>query len=275
MFHNMKSAYPGTQAVRRAVSLLKALGNGQPERGLADLARSLGLNKTTTYRLLAALESEGMVERDPEGEGYRLGPELLALGSRALGASDLRWAARPELEGLARRTGETVTLEVLAGGRVLILDEVMGSHVIGSMPSAGTRWPVHATSTGKALLAHLSEDERDALLSGRLAALTPKTITDAPALRRELARVRARGYAVSSEELEPGFVAVGAPVPSARGVVAAISVGGPKARLGPRKVAQIARQLPAVAAHISARLGPGGIRGVRVAAGTTSRGARA
>ena len=77
---------PGTQAVRRAVSLLKAFTAEQPQRGLAELARGLGLNKTTTFRLLQALESEGLVERTRGGEAYQLGPELLAMAGRALGA---------------------------------------------------------------------------------------------------------------------------------------------------------------------------------------------
>jgi DNA-binding IclR family transcriptional regulator len=256
----MKPAYAGTQAVLRAVRLLKALGSAGPEPGVSDLARKVGLHKATAYRLLSALESEGMVERGRGGEAYRLGPELLALGSRALGAEGLRRAARPELLALARGTRETVTLEVPAGGQVLILDEVAGSHVVGSRPSIGTRWPMHATSTGKALLAHLPDEQRDALLPPRLAAVTPRTITDRKALRRELERVRARGYAVSAEELEPGFVAVGAAVQSGLGVVAAISVGGPKDRLPARKVAEIGKQLPLVAARVGARLGHGQTR---------------
>jgi IclR family transcriptional regulator, acetate operon repressor len=246
------TAYPGTQAVLRAVSLLKAFTPGRPEIGLAELSRTVGLNKTTAYRLLSALESEGMVERAPGAPAYRLGRELLALGSLALGSGDLRELSRSELHALALQTRETATLEVLVGSDVVILGEVAGSHVIGTMPSVGSRWPAHATSTGKVLLAHLP----DLLLEGSLVALTPRTITDHNALRRELARVRERGYATSYEELEPGFVAVAAPVRGGGGeVVAAISVGGPKSRLTLEKAAEIGRQLPRAAARVSERLG--------------------
>jgi DNA-binding IclR family transcriptional regulator len=132
----------------------------------------------------------------------------------------------------------------------------MGSHVIGTVPSVGTRWPAHATSTGKSLLAHLPEPVLEAMLREPLPAPTAKAITDPAALRRELGRVRERGYAVSAEELEPGFVAVGAPVRAADGsVVAAISLGGPKVRLGSDEVAAYARRLPAAAGRIAARLG--------------------
>lgn len=248
--------YPGTQAVLRAVGLLKAFTPERPQLGLADLAGIVGLNKTTAYRLLTALESEGMIQRGAGGEAYRLGPELLALGSRALGAGDLRLASRPELAALAHETRETVTLEVLVGADVLILDEVVGGHVIGSMPSIGTRWPAHATSTGKVLLGHLADADRDAILRRPRAALTPKTITDRTALEREVLRARDRGYATTCEELEPGFVAVGVPVRSMHGdVVAALSVGGPRARLTPERVQSIARRLPSAAARVSERLG--------------------
>jgi IclR family acetate operon transcriptional repressor len=254
--HYETKAYPGTQAVLRALRLLKAFSAERPERSLAELSGAAGLNKTTTYRLLTALLSEGLVARAADGEAFRLGPEAVALGSRAQGSGDLRAAARAELAALAAETRETATLEVLVGRDVLILDEVVGSHVVATVPSVGTRWPAHATSTGKTLLAHLPGPALEALLREPFPAPTPRTITDPASLRRELARVRERGYAVSAEELEPGFVAVGAPVRAADGaVVAAISLGGPKVRLTSEEVAGYTRRLPAVAGRIAARLG--------------------
>jgi DNA-binding IclR family transcriptional regulator len=259
--------YPGTQAALRAIRLLKAFTPVSPERGLKELAEAVGLNKTTAYRLLTALESEGMVQRAGGGEAYRLGPDQVALATRVVGSDDLRAAARGELSALAQSTRETATLEVLAGAAVLILDEAIGGHMLGAAPETGTRWPAHATSTGKVLLADLSDDERDALLAGGLPALTPRTITDPRALVRELARVRQRGYAVATEELEPGFVAVGAPVRAAGGrVVAALGIGGPRTRLTPRRVAELARQLPPAADRVSARLGHRGVRTPRAEA---------
>jgi IclR family acetate operon transcriptional repressor len=249
-------AYPGTQAVLRAVALLKTFTADRPERGLADLARAVGLNKTTAYRLLAALESERMLERGRDGASYRLGPELVALAGRAQGALDLREASRAALAGLAQETRETATLEVLVGRDTLILEEAMGSYVLGSMPSIGTRWPAHATSTGKTILAFLTKEERDLALPKVLTPVTPRTVADRAALERDLARVRERGYALSQEELELGFVAVGAPVYGADGrVAAAISVGGPRARLTPAAIGALARRLPVAAARVSERLG--------------------
>jgi DNA-binding IclR family transcriptional regulator len=142
------------------------------------------------------------------------------------------------------------------GAETLILDEVMGNHRVGTTPSLGTRWPAHATSTGKVLLAALSEEGLGALLKPPLPALTPRTITDLQALRRELQRVRDRGYATGIEELEPGFMAVAVPVVARDGqVVAAVGIGGPRVRLDPERLAAIAKTLPRHAARISERLG--------------------
>jgi IclR family transcriptional regulator, acetate operon repressor len=251
--------YPGTQAVRRSVGLLKAFTAERPQRGLAELARAVGLNKTTAFRMLAALEGEGMVERTPAGDAYRLGPELLLLAGRAGGAHDLRAAARAELEALARATRETATLEVLVGRETLILDEATGGHMVGARPSLGTSWPAHATSTGKVLLAYLEGERRDAVLRGSWPVLTPRTVPDAAALDRALVRVRAQGFALAQEELEAGFVAVAAPVRDATGaVVAALSVGGPKARLTADTLASCARRVAAAAQKVSTKLGHAG-----------------
>ncbi|MGH7538104.1 MAG: IclR family transcriptional regulator [Gemmatimonadales bacterium] len=249
-------AYPGARAVARAVGLLKAFSDTRPEWRLSDLARAARLHKATTHRLLAALEREGMVTRDASGELYRLGPEAIALGARAARASDLRVVTAPELHALAAATGETATLEVPIGGDMLILDEVAGGALLGAVPEVGARWPIHATSTGKALLALLPESRRRASLPNRLARHTDRTIVSAGALERELARVRRRGYAVAAEELERGYVAVGAAVRDHDGhPVAAISLGGPRLRFPTARIAELGRAVNAAAARVSAALG--------------------
>jgi DNA-binding IclR family transcriptional regulator len=184
-----------------------------------------------------------------------LGPEIMALGARVAGTGHLRAAARLELFALAEETGETVTVEVLVGREVVIVDEAIGRHLVGTVPSLGTRWPAHATSTGKVLLAHAPEDAVADFLAEPLTRLTPRTIVEPAAFRRELIRVRERSHAVTWEEVETGFVAVSVPVRSATGVPAALSVGGPKARFGSDRVAELAARLPQSAERISERLG--------------------
>ena len=248
--------YPGTQTVLRAVTLLKAFTDARPEWGLSDLARMVGLNKTTTYRLLTALAGEGMITRNPATETYRLGPEAIALGGRALRSNSLREASRAALESLAEATGESVTLEVLAEGEVLILDEVQGRHLVGTTLSIGTRWPAHATSTGKIILAFLADEERNAVLPRRLARPTGKTIGDRETLTTELRRARERGYATQTGELEDDYAAVGAPVFNHDGkVVAAVSVGAPSIRLNAARMREVSPLVMQTAAQISRSLG--------------------
>lgn len=248
--------YPGTQAILRAISLLKIFTDERPEWGLADLARAVGLNKTTVYRLLTALESEGLLIRIEGSDTYRLGPEAIVLGGRASRANSLVSASRAELEALARLTREAATLEVLVDGEILILDEVPGSYLVSAVPSIGTRWPAHATSTGKLLLAHLHPAGLEPLLRSPLARLTPLTLAEPEALRAELARIREQGYATAREELEAGYAGLSAPVYNHDGrVVAAVSLGGPAARLTPERTPEFIHLLQAAAGRISARLG--------------------
>jgi DNA-binding IclR family transcriptional regulator len=248
--------YPGTQAVLRAIALLKTFTDDQPQFGLAELARRVGLNKTTAYRLLTALESEGLIARNPTTDLYRLGPEVIAMGGRAMRANDLRTASQTELEGLARATGETISLEILMGSEVLVLDAVSGVHLIGATQYIGARWPAHATSTGKVLLAFLREAELATFLQRPLPQVTAQTIAAPEALRQELAQIRRQGYATAIEELEVGFSAIGAPIFSHDGqVVAAISLNSPSARLTPVRLPALAPLVVAAAGRISEQLG--------------------
>jgi DNA-binding IclR family transcriptional regulator len=168
----------------------------------------------------------------------------------------LRTASHSELEALAEVTHETATLEVMADGQVLILDEALGPHVVGNTQSIGTRWPAHATSTGKVLLAHLPESKLKTFLRPTLVRFNDKTITDPAELRVELEHVREQGYATVLGELEVGFVALGAPVRNHEAqVAAAISVGGPSVRLTSERLVEISGWVKQAAARISGRLG--------------------
>ncbi len=245
-------AQPGTQAVSRAIAILKALAAAEHAFGLGEIAAEVGVNKPAVFRLLGALDAEGMVVRDDATGGYRLGPELIKLGSAAIGSTDLSAAARPELLDIMHETGETATLEVLIGTEILIIAEVQGRKLLGTTPELGMRWPAHATSTGKLLLA-LSDP---APVVGQLTKRTPKTIVSRVTLERELEDVRKRGYATASDELEVGFTAIAAPVCNHFGkVVAALSINGPTARLTPAAIRAMAATLCSAADRVSLKLG--------------------
>jgi DNA-binding IclR family transcriptional regulator len=248
--------YSGTQAVRRAIALLKSFSDGRQEWQVSELAEANGLNSSTTYRLLSALEDEGLVTRRDDNGRYRLGPEMIALGGCALRSHSLRAAARPALQRLAAETGEAATLETLSDGAMIVIDEVSSQHLVGMSQDVGARLPVHATSTGKALLAYASEDEVEAALGGALEPLTEQTVTSKERLLRELEAVRGRGYAVAVDELELGFVAIAGPVFGYDGrVMAAVSVGGPGMRLTPEKRGEMAARVMEAARSISAEMG--------------------
>lgn len=243
---------PGTRAVVRAITVLKTLGRSTDAYGISELGEETGLSKATVFRLLGALEGEGMVARNGETGTYRLGPELINLGASALSATDLHAAAHHELVELTRRTGETSTLEVLFGTDVVILDEVKGRFLLGSTPEIGRRWAAHATSTGKLLLA-LGPGVHTL---ARLPRLAHRTIVSRSALERELRRISKLRYAIAVDELEPGLVAMAAPITNHDGaVVAAISVNGPGSRLTASRRRQFLSPLCKAAATISRRLG--------------------
>jgi IclR family acetate operon transcriptional repressor len=225
--------------------LLKAVAGAGEAPGLSALAREVGLPRTTAHRLLAALESEGFVAHAPGDQTYRPGPELTALALHAFPLQDLRARARPLLERLAEESGETATLEILAGQEVLIVDEVPSRRLVAAQLEIGPRWPLHATSTGKAILAAMPEEDLEAYLARPLAALTPHSVTDAGELRREVERIRRRGWATAREEIELGYVAVGAAFGVGGGRPAgALSIGGPSSRLAAAELAELG---PAVA----------------------------
>jgi IclR family acetate operon transcriptional repressor len=252
----------GTQAVVRALRILRTFSDTRPEWSLAEVSRELGLSKPTAFRLLLALEHEGLVVRHEPAGPYRLGPSAIELGARAQRANGVAVAARAELESLTRATGETSSVEVLAGEETLILDEVPGGHLIGTSPSIGTRWPAHATSTGKVLLAAAVEQDPDLVrrmarrAGGRLRGLTPATIRSASRLSAELSRVARQGYSTAIGELETGYVALGAPVRRHDGgVVAAISLGGPSTRFTDARIPRLIKSVRESASRISQRLG--------------------
>lgn len=232
----------GAQAALRAVRLLKLFTNERPEMSLAELSRSSGLNKTTTHRLLRALQSEALIDRNPATSTYSLGAGLMALGVQALASSDLRRRVRPLLRSLAKETGETATLEVPFEDSMLILDEVAGTHVLGSAGNIGTRWPIHATSTGKVWLAF--DDLGLERLAEKLKPLARNTVTSRDAIEPQFAEIRRRGYAITVDELEDGFTAIATIIRGVLGEVqGALSIGGPTQRLNANRRSELGHLL--------------------------------
>jgi IclR family acetate operon transcriptional repressor len=244
------------RSVDRAASLLLALGECPGETGVTELARRLGLHKSTASRLLATLERRGLVEQDEESGKYRLGLVVIRLAERAERTLDLRGIALPELERLARVTRETVTIGIAEGDAYLTVAQVDGPNMVACPDWTGRTTPLHCVASGKVLLAAMAE--RDVLRIARpgLPARTARTITGLEALLEELARVRRRGFATAFSEWIEGTNGVAVPVADARGrVIASIAVWGPAFRVTAGRVAEIVTNAREAAAAVTVRLG--------------------
>jgi len=257
------------RSVDRAIAILDLLAQSgrRDDRGSreivefvgmsgAEVARELGVHRSTALRLLGTLERHALVERDPRTAKYRLGRRLPQLARVVTGELDLRHVARPVCENLAASTGETVTLDVLDGDEIVPIEQSTGSTSFVSVNWLGRRTPPHCTASGKVILAFAPEPVRQRLLARPLEARTPRSIVDVSELDRQLAAAREGGYARTFEELEVGLDAIAAPVYSADGeVIAAMDVSGPAHRLqaggGPDFVG-LTRE---AAAEVSRRLG--------------------
>ena len=220
-------ALTGTQAVDRATSLLIAIINAPKPPLLSELARELKLPKSTTSRILGALERQGLIRRDRDG-AYLGGDVLMRFASTQNQDSTLVNKMRPVLENLAAKTSESINLAVPGNNELKLIDQVDGQYLLGATNWVGRHVPYHASALGKVLLAFGAAQ----IPSGALQSKTSRTITSRAQLSKELEKVRKSGFAIIDNELEDGLVAVAAPVFGPTGlVVAAISISGPDARI--------------------------------------------
>ena len=241
----------GTQAVDRAARLLTEVVHAPGSVTFTELAAATGLAKSTTSRLLLALERNGLVRRDDAGR-FRPGEMFVRFAWRGGAEAGLTEVAQPYLDRLGGATGETVNLGVARDGMVEQIAQVDSVYLIGATNWLGRAVPLHCSAAGKVLLAHGAVT----LPAGRLERRTGQTVTSRAALDAELATVLERGYAVIDGELEPGLVAVAAPVYRDGGaVVAALSVSGPGTRLTLPRIADVAAACMARASDLSEVLG--------------------
>jgi IclR family transcriptional regulator, acetate operon repressor len=248
---NAVASPTGTQAVDRAARLLAEVVHATEPVTFTALVAATGLAKSTTSRLLLALERGGLVARDGRGR-FRPGEMFVRYAWRGGAEAGLVGIAQPFMDRLGDATGETVNLGVASQGMVEQIAQVDSTYVIGATNWLGRPVPLHCAALGKVLLAHGAAE----LPTGRLAPSTAKTITSRAALEANLADVRLRGYAVTDSELEPGLVAVAAPVHRDGGVVvAALSVSGPSTRLTHARIAEVAALCVAEASGLSTVLG--------------------
>jgi IclR family transcriptional regulator, acetate operon repressor len=217
----------GTQAVDRAAQLLALVVQADEPISFTDLAEETGLARSTTSRLLAALEANRLLERDPDG-AYLSGPLFALYAARHDPWSQVARLAEPILQKIGADTGETVNLAVPRGDTVVQIGQVNATYMLGARDWMHVTVPPHCSALGKVLYAF----DCLAVPEGDLEQLTDRSLATSATLRSDLAAIRRRGYATTREELEIGLDAVAAPVHGRDGnVIAALGVSGPSARL--------------------------------------------
>ncbi len=250
-------AVAGHRAANRVVDILEVVAASREGLALREVSAQLEAPKSSLLPLLRALTARRYLHQGRAGE-YRLGPRALDLGSASPAQRDLAAVARPALAELMRRTGETVFLATLGadGVSVVYVDKVESVQIIRYAAGVGDRRPLHATSSGKAILAFLPAEQREEILKALpLARHTERTMTSLPALRAALEEIQRTGVSVSLDEMVRGAAGVAAPIFDQHGRVAgACTIAGPTDRVRPhaRRLAVEARR---TARAISSRLG--------------------
>lgn len=243
------------QSVDRALSILEILAR-RGDAGVTEIGKELGVHKSTAFRLLAVLESRGFVEQSEDRGSYRLGFGIVRLAGSITAQLDLSRQGRAACERLAADLDDTVNIAILDRQRAVNISQSRGAAAIASHNWIGQQTPLHATSSGKILLAFGPAGVRASVLAGRLDRFTDATITDPVALSGELDRIRSAGWACTAEEYEIGLNAVAAPVRGADGsVVAALSISGPAYRLAAESFPAIAKRVIETADEVSAQMG--------------------
>jgi DNA-binding IclR family transcriptional regulator len=243
------------QSVDRALTILDILAR-HGELGVTEIAASIGVHKSTAFRLVSALEQHRLVEQLSERGKYRLGFGIVRLAGATTARMNLAEESRPFCRQLAAEYNETVNVAVLDADAAVNIAQEQGNATVTVQNWIGKRTPLHATSSGKVLLAWTADAQVLGVLEEALDRYTPHTITSSAALRAELDRVRGLGWARTEEELEIGLNAVAAPIRGPAGtVLAAISISGPSYRLAAHSFPAIAARLQSCASEISAQLG--------------------
>ncbi|HXJ05359.1 MAG TPA: IclR family transcriptional regulator [Candidatus Acidoferrum sp.] len=248
-----KSAPVGV--VGKVLRVLEALDSSPTGLQLREIAEQTGVNKSTAYRFLAHLESEGYLFRD-DGGAYVVGPKLARLGAGVSYHATLRKISRPVLASLLKTTKETVNLGVMDGHDVLYLDVIESPHTFRMVSQPGLHRPLNSTALGKAILAFLPAEQREEILPTlTFVSFTPRTIPNLARLRRELLRTAQQGFAIDDQEADLGARCVAAPILDESGNVAgAISVSGPVTRISREKAQTYALAVKKGARMISERL---------------------
>jgi DNA-binding IclR family transcriptional regulator len=243
-------------SVRHAIEILRNFSSEAPLLGITDIASRVGLHKSSVSRLVATLEEDDLVERDPSTRRIRLGRGLLSLTAPLLESVRFVDATLPQLSELAQRSGETISLSVWDGSGAVNLKQVLGGKAVKHYATPGSRNPAHATAAGKLLLAFAPDEIIERTLARNLIRFTPRTLCSRTGILAEIATIRRQGYALNEGELALDVGAVAAPARNDKGaVVAAITATVPMYRFTATNRKQLIEFVQDTADTISTRLG--------------------
>ena len=244
------------RAVERALLIMGCFDSAHPERGISEIAEAVGLHKATAHRIVTTLVNYGYLERVADDQKYRLGLELANLGFKVIRRMDLRREALPYMQQLVQEWDETCDLSIFDQGKVFYIEVLQGNQALTIAAAVGQRLPAHCTASGKLMLAYLSSEELDTILSQPLDSYTDNTITSPDELRSQLETIRNQGFAVDYEEYELGIYALAAPICDRNGtVIAAIGSPSPTRRMTQERISKIAVAFKEAAREISHRMG--------------------
>ncbi|RBW69804.1 IclR family transcriptional regulator [Bacillus taeanensis] len=245
------------KSVDRALQIITIVSSRKDGFGVTELAEQLELNKSSIFRLLSTLAAHNFIEQDLETKKYRLGYKYLELSSKLLDSIDIRSEAKPFLKELESITKEVIHLVVYDQGEVIYIEKLEGSETLRTHSQVGKRAPMHCTSVGKVILAHLPENEVLSILERKgLPKHTENTIVTKEDLFAELVKIKEQGYGTEIEENEPGITCIAAPIFNNRGeIAAAVSVSGPTIRMSSTIMNEMKDKIIEVTQSISRRLG--------------------
>lgn len=247
-----------TGSTLKALDVLEHIASCGDAAGVTEISKRLGLDKSTTYRILNTLEHRGYAVQDTLTRKYRLGVKIMELSRLASTQSMLKNVAGPTLDRLARECHETLHLGIMDRGEVFHLDSREPSQLTRMVSHIGLRNPVHCTALGKVMLAFLPEEEIEQIIGKEngLRRYTKYTIHTRTELKKELQNIKKSGYAVDNEELHEGTRCLAAPLRDHEGkVIAAISLSGPAIRLTLTQLKKLRPKILTAAVEISRGLG--------------------
>jgi IclR family transcriptional regulator, KDG regulon repressor len=243
--------------LQRAVSLLNCFTQDEPELGVREIARKVGLSSSTTGRILANLKDLGLLSQNPDTHGYLLGGKVLAWAGVYTATLDVHNRALPYMHELHHTTQETISLYVMEENDRVCVERIESPQNVRIIARIGRRLPLYAGSAGKVFLAYLSPARRKAILDSTVfTPFTPNTFVDRPLLEEEIKKIAKKGYAVSSGEWVQDASGVAAPIfDQWDEIVAVLTISGPTQRFNDENVEKYIAEVTQAAEKISSEMG--------------------